>query len=134
MDLVEFLRARLARDEQIARDCASAPWKAAPSGTVGIDTDEPAPTAESATKAEFVAKAENDAYAEHIARHDPARTLAEVAARRRIVDDYEKNTWILGQGHRTPELEAAQAVRESVLRLLALPYATHPAYQEEWRP
>ncbi|SNT43269.1 hypothetical protein SAMN05443665_102959 [Actinomadura meyerae] len=146
MDLVEFLRARLARDEQIARDCASAPWKAAPSGTVGIDTDEPAPTAEPAAKAEFaakteftakadfVAKAENDAYAEHIARHDPARTLAEVAARRRIVDDYEKNAWILGQGHSTPELEAAQAVRESVLRLLALPYATHPAYQEEWRP
>ncbi|MFG1851746.1 DUF6221 family protein [Actinomadura geliboluensis] len=124
MDLVEFLRARLARDEQIARDCASAPWKATPSGTVDTDADDPA----------FVAKAENDAYAEHIARHHPARTLAEVAARRRIVDDFEKNAWILGQGHRTSESEAAQAVRESVLRLLALPYATHPAYQEEWRP
>jgi len=124
MDLVEFLRARLDRDEQIARDCASAPWKAAPGGTVGLGTDDPAP----------VAKAENDAYAEHIARHDPARTLAEVAARRQIVDDYEKGAWILGQRHRTPELDAAQNVRESVLRLLALPYATHPAYQEEWRP
>ncbi|MFB4306766.1 DUF6221 family protein [Actinomadura sp. GTD37] len=124
MDLVEFLRARLARDEQIARDCASAPWRAAPSGTVGVDTGDPA----------HVAKAENDAYAEHIARHDPARTLAEAAARRQIVDDYEKTAWILGQGGRTPDLEAAQSVRESVLRLLALPYATHPAYQEEWRP
>ncbi|NVI86457.1 DUF6221 family protein [Actinomadura sp. BRA 177] len=124
MDLVEFLRARLARDEQIARDSSSAPWKATPAGTINIDSEEPA----------FVAKAENDAYAEHIARHHPARTLAEVAARRQIVDDYEKSAWILGQGHRTPELEAAQAVRESVLRLLALPYATHPAYQEEWRP
>ncbi|MEU5987478.1 DUF6221 family protein [Spirillospora sp. NPDC047418] len=124
MDLVEFLRARLARDEQIARDCSSAPWKATPSGTVNTDSDDPA----------FVAKAENDAYAEHIARHDPARTLAEVAARRRIVDDYEKNAWILAQGHRTPELEAAQAAREPVLRILALPYAAHPAYRPEWRP
>ncbi|MER7541879.1 DUF6221 family protein [Spirillospora sp. NPDC127506] len=124
MDLVEFLRARLARDEQIARDSSSAPWKATPSGTINIDSD----------AAGFVAKAENDAYAEHIARHHPARTLAEVAARRQIVDDYEKTAWILEQGHRTPELEAAQAVRESVLRLLALPYATHPAYREEWRP
>lgn len=88
------------------------------------DTGEPA----------YVATAENGAYAEHIARHDPSRTLAEVAARRQILDEYEKQSWILGQGHRTPELEAAQSVREKVLRLLALPYATHPAYQEEWRP
>jgi hypothetical protein len=124
MDLVEFLRARLARDEQIARDSSSAPWKATPSGTINLDSDAPA----------FVAKAENDAYAEHIARHHPARTLAEVAARRQIVDDYEKNAWILAQGHRTPELEAAQAAREPVLRLLALPYAAHPAYRPEWRP
>lgn len=124
MELVEFLRARLARDEQIARDCSSAPWKAAPSGAITVDSDDPS----------FVAKAENDAYAEHIARHHPARTLAEVAARRQFLDDYEKNAWILAQGHRTPELEAAQTARESVLRLLALPYATHPAYQQEWRP
>lgn len=124
MDLVEFLRARLARDEQIAQACAGTPWKAQPSGTVGVDADDPA----------FVATAENEAYAEHIARHDPSRTLREVAAARQIIDDYEKETWILGQGHRTPELEAAHAVRESVLRLLALPYAGHPAYQEEWRP
>ena len=124
MELVEFLRARLARDEQIARDCSSAPWKAAPSGAITVDSDDPS----------FVAKAENDAYAEHIARHHPARTLAEVAARRQFLDDYEKNAWILAQGHRTPELEAAQTARELILRLLALPYATHPAYQQKWRP
>lgn len=124
MELVEFLRARLARDEQIARDCSSAPWKAAPSGAITVDSDDPS----------FVARAENDAYAEHIARHHPARTLAEVAARRQFLDYYEKNAWILAQGHRTPELEAAQTARESILRLLALPYATHPAYQQEWRP
>ncbi|WP_141582426.1 DUF6221 family protein [Actinomadura sp. WMMA1423] len=129
MDLVEFLRARLDRDEQIARACSESPWKASPSGTVSTDTvgtgtDGPA----------YVATAENDAYAEHIARHDPPRALAEVAAKRRIVDDYEKQAWILGQGHRTPELDAAQSVRETVLRLLVLTYAHHPAYQEEWRP
>jgi hypothetical protein len=124
MDVVEFLRARLDRDEQMARACSGVPWKATPSGTIDTDTEEPA----------FVAKAENEAYAEHIARHHPARTLAEVASRRQMLDDYEKQSWILDQGHRTPELEAAQAVRETVLRLLALTYAAHPAYQEEWRP
>ncbi|NDU72752.1 hypothetical protein GWI34_08935 [Actinomadura sp. DSM 109109] len=124
MDLVEFLRARLDRDEQMARACSGTPWKASPSGTVSTGTDDPS----------HVATAENDAYAEHIARHDPSRALAEVAAKRRIVDDYEKQAWILGRGHRTPELGAAQSVRETVLRLLALAYAHHPAYQEEWHP
>lgn len=128
MDLVEFLRARLDRDEQIARACAGRAWKAAPSGRVDVD---PEPGAGDAAA---VARAETDAYAEHIARHHPSRTLAEVAARRLIVDDYEKQAWVLGRGHRTPELAAAQAVREGVLRLLALPYAAHPAYQDEWRP
>lgn len=129
MDLVEFLRARLARDEQMARACSGAPWTATPSGTVDTDPGEP-----DGGEPAYVATAENEAYAEHIARHDPSRTLAEVAARRQILDEYEKQSWILGQGHRTPELEAAQDVREGVLRLLALPYASHPAYQDEWRP
>lgn len=124
MELVEFLRARLDRDEQIAQACTATPWKAAPSGTVSIDDADAA----------FVATAENEAYAEHIARHHPSRAVREVAARRLIVDDYEKQAWVLGRGHRTPELEAAQAARETVLRLLALPYSSHPAYQEEWRP
>ncbi|MGP4024012.1 DUF6221 family protein [Actinomadura sp. 3N407] len=125
MDLVEFLRARLARDEQIARACSGIPWKATPSGTIHTDTqDDPA----------YVASAENEAYSEHIARHDPSRTLDEVAATRQIIDDYEKQAWILDQGHRTPELEAAQAVRETVLRCLALTYASHPAYRDDWRP
>ncbi|TDB87619.1 hypothetical protein E1264_14135 [Actinomadura sp. KC216] len=130
MDLVEFLRDRLARDEQIAQACAGAPWKAAPSGTVNTDPSGGEDEAEPA----FVATAENGAYAEHIARHDPSRTLREVAAARQIIDDYEKETWILAQGGRAPEVGAAHAARESVLRLLALPYAAHPAYQEEWRP
>ncbi|MFI0480875.1 DUF6221 family protein [Actinomadura sp. 9N215] len=128
MDLVEFLRDRLARDEQIAQACAGAPWKAEPSGTINTDA------ADQDGGPAFVATAENGAYAEHIARHDPSRTLREVAAARQIIDDHEKGTWLLGQGHGTPELDAAHAVRESVLRLLALPYAAHPAYREEWRP
>ncbi|TDC86343.1 DUF6221 family protein [Actinomadura sp. 7K507] len=129
MDLVEFLRARLARDEQIARACSGVPWKTAPSGTIHTDPAEPRDGPEA-----YVAKAENEAYAEHIARHGPSRTLAEVAARRRIIDDFEKRAWIIEQGHRTAELEAAQAVREDVLRCLALPYASHPAYRDEWHP
>ncbi|MBD2899106.1 DUF6221 family protein [Actinomadura nitritigenes] len=124
MDLVEFLRARLAKDEQVARACSGASWTAGPSGAVHLDADgEPA----------VVASAETEAYAEHIARHDPSRALQEVAARRQLVDDHEKHAWIIAQGRATPEQRAAQAVREQTLRLIALAYAHHPDYNEEWR-
>jgi len=53
----------------------------------------------------------------HIARHDPARVLAECEAKRRIVawmSDWQNDVAIEG------------------LRILALPYATHDLFQEEW--
>lgn len=64
------------------------------------------------------------ANAEHIARHDPARVLAEVDAKRRIIEvaigemDHGDFGWAWSQ----------------VLALLALPYADRPGYQDEWRP
>ncbi|WP_344596256.1 DUF6221 family protein [Actinomadura vinacea] len=129
MDLVEFLRARLAKDEQIARACDGASWAASPSGTVHLDTPDGGPS-----EPRFVASVENGACAEHIARYDPARALLEVAARRRIIDDYEKGAWVLEQGHRTEAGEAAHAARLETLRLLALAYAQHPEFRPEWRP
>jgi hypothetical protein len=53
---------------------------------------------------------------EHIARHDPARVLADVEAKRRIV-----------------EWDAEQPVDRGVLNILASVYADHPDYREEWR-
>lgn len=137
MDLVEFLRARLAQDERIARACSGAPWSASPSGTVHLDPAGGRGGAAAGAEpsgAGFVASAENGAYAEYIARYDPARALREVAARRQIIDDYDKGAWVLEQGQRTEAAEAAHAARLAVLRLLALPYAHHPEYREIWRP
>jgi hypothetical protein len=51
---------------------------------------------------------------------DPDRVLAEVAAKRAIVDkatDYDER-WAL----------------DEVLRHIAAPYADHPDYDEAWRP
>jgi hypothetical protein len=50
-----------------------------------------------------------------IARWDPARVLAECAAKRRIVEMY-----------------AGQHGQPYVLHFLALPYADHPDYRQEW--
>jgi len=64
-----------------------------------------------------------DEQAAHIARHDPARGLAECEAKRRIVELFPNHPdhsdgWGNAGGR--------------VLELLALPYADHPDYREEW--
>jgi len=56
----------------------------------------------------------------------PARVLAECEAKRRIIVglDYESDEWCFAD---------APAVAE-VLPFLALPYADHPDYRQEWKP
>ncbi|WP_026411227.1 DUF6221 family protein [Actinomadura oligospora] len=147
-ELVEFLRARIAKDEQIARAGSGAAWRPSPPGSVSINApaekrgadDRPADgrAADGAGSSGpgrpgFVAQAENEGYAEHIARHHPARALRDAAAKRLILDEYVKAEWLLSSGHRGEAAEAAQAVRLTTLRALASAYADHPAYRQEWR-
>jgi fructoselysine-6-P-deglycase FrlB-like protein len=54
---------------------------------------------------------------------DPAHLLAECEAKRRIV---EACADVLAYD--------AEALPQDVLRFLALPYADHPDYREEWKP
>lgn len=73
----------------------------------------------------------------------PARALAEVEAKRQLVGMFECS---IAAGHvpegshdgRDPDEaerdEAVAATAEAALCLLALPYAGHPDYREEWKP
>ncbi|GAA0347789.1 DUF6221 family protein [Actinoallomurus spadix] len=129
-DLVEFLRARLTEDEQTALavpvgsiNLPPAHWSAGsgPLGegwVLGTKEDINAHSAEAA---------------EHIARHDPARIVREVQAKRRLLDQlYPEikgaDEAIEGEWNRNPYNA------DGLLELLALPYANHPQYREEWRP
>lgn len=58
-----------------------------------------------------------------------ARVLADSAAKRRIVDDL--STEVREAEEHGDRHDAACAMH--YLRLLALPYADHPDYREEWR-
>ncbi|MER8220860.1 DUF6221 family protein [Streptomyces sp. NPDC094143] len=64
----------------------------------------------------------------HAAAHDPARVLAEVEAKRRVI---ERCTAV--QGLLLDDF-TAEHLADEVLALIALPYADHPDYREEWRP
>ena len=72
------------------------------------------------------------AAAAHIARHDPARVLAECAAKRRIVEECAKEEWVIAQGHLTEWTEGGQAARTTSIHALASVYADHADYQQEW--
>ena len=79
----------------------------------------------------------------HIARHDPARVLAEVAAKRAILDEvftYEAKIdgeWGCCHGPSQIEQGLCRASRPEeipVLRHLAAVYADREGYRDEWRP
>lgn len=111
-DLITFLRARLDEDERLAKECERL-GVAEPGGALY----------------EYVQTPFNEhAAARELADHfGPARVLAEVAAKRGIIDRYEH--------YRAHVAEyASVATYAHVLRVLAQPFAGHPDYREEWKP
>jgi pyrimidine deaminase RibD-like protein len=106
MTITEFLTARLDEDEAAARDVLE-------NGLVSWDE---------ARQILYRAGWHAERAEAHIARHDPARVLADVAAKRAIVALHPCDDCGMGNDPC------------STLRLLAQPYAEHPDYDEEWRP
>src|SRR5690348_9322045 len=90
MELTEFLRARLDEDEATAQAATAGPWSVADRGDVMVTGSEDAYGYPHYVTCDFEGlRASVDAEdADHIARWDPARVLAEVEARRRIVERF----------------------------------------------
>lgn len=144
-DLIAFLRARLDEDAAVIEKPET--WTAfdenEPTGTRRVDVDHSIERVVACTRAWRGA---------HIARHDPARVLREIDAKRRVIDTYAvvsgrskdlsaRRDRLKDRGHdllmSEMDLETAIHQRDvlaSVLRLLALPYDQHPDYREEWKP
>lgn len=122
-DLVAWLRAQLDEDERVAKTATSGgPWRVDGMSVRGQ-------TRMNLTDV-LVVRHTWPQEADHIVRHDPARVLREVEAKRRIIDQY---TTDINSDHWEARL-AADDFGEAALRLLALPYADRPGYQEEWKP
>lgn len=125
-DLAQWLREQLADDEQTARAAHQPNWLTDGRRGLRYGLDD-----------EWMADALTTADADHIARHDPARVLREIDAKRRIIDLCEPPlVEVTGLRDSEPQyLPGAGAPwGEDVLRLLALPYADRPGYRDEWRP
>lgn len=118
MKLHTFLRERLADDKTLAQ--AQQQW------SPHWYYDDTAREVRDQDNHGTVAFVPGHADGAHMARHDPARTLLEVDAQLRLVDELaavSSGDWI----------DAGEEVlADRALRLLALPYADHPDYHHEW--
>ncbi|MFE6597215.1 DUF6221 family protein [Streptomyces albidoflavus] len=132
-DLIAFLRARLDEDEVVALAASPGPWRPDEEGDEVVAVD-------GITVAEGFALSGRQLRATvyHIARHDPARTLAEVEAKRKAVHFYEQAVHSLGAsapGAPPHDLMTGAAnTARAILQALATTYADHPDYRDAWRP
>ncbi len=142
-DLVTFLRERLDEDEQMAQAATPGGWRWDLSGgrfdgdpgtaDPGTEWGHSGPDLVGTDGREVITSTGYDADnvivnradAAHIARHAPARVLADVAATRLIVEWLHKG-WPLVQ-HRPSSVAG-------LLQHLALSYASHESYRPEWAP
>ena len=119
MTLLEFLQARVTEDElpALAAVEGSPTWRSSlpfrdvkdEDGHFVVEADRHHPSVEQAA---------------HIARHSPARALADVEAKRRVIADYLRSD-------AAGELLERGAL-ENILRHLSVAYADHPDYNPSW--
>lgn len=141
-DLVDFLTARLAEDEQMARDgafCRGPEWAVSeePPFVWGVDPPDPQIIASGKPIVRCDDEYGGGLAAPHIARHDPARVLAEVAAKRRIVE-LHSGAHECSRFDRDGEIDNCTWCLDSdecsTVALLASVYVDHSQYRPEWHP
>ena len=125
-DLIAFLNARLDEDEAAALESyyEGQRWLTEEEGVYRWPDDE------------LVHMADRKADARHIARHDPARVLREVAAMRRIVHRCERASTVpesVVSFTRGQDDGYRQACMDAVADLASVD-SDHPDYREEWKP
>jgi hypothetical protein len=134
-DLVEFLEARITEDEAAAKACSAAAWSIRDEPDEHLWVDGLSIHAADSNWDACIAVAD----AEHAVRHDPARILAECAAKRAIIKQADEATsdryaWI-GE-YCVGDKERAEAYATDpgklILEALAAVYSDHPDYQQEW--
>ena len=148
MDITGFLLARIAEDEQVARSAAEceeephAHWQAVIEEGAGSAVVEDCGCVVARRPWDAVVPGDE---AEHIARWDPARVLAECEAKRRIMEAHPMGPGADGSWNYTEVVGCLTCVSCGVdgeaiidagpcptLRALAAPYAEHPDFRPEW--
>ena len=137
MRIDEFLLARVAEDEAVARAAiavSSADWVANNSLLMFLDHE-----------CSALVLADVDHYSQdpawfHVERHDPDRVLAECEAKRRIIEQAHEASsdrysvigeFCVGRDETQEAMDTDPG--ETILRALAAVYADHPDFDPTWR-
>jgi hypothetical protein len=126
MTIEEFIEARIAEDESVAKAATDAPWsynrakqwhdgadfETLTNGQEFVGYGGPSPFRGCIATTGDAGDPQSMADAEHIARHDPARVLRQCAALRLALEFWQGLTR---------------------LRTIAAIWSDHPDYREEWR-
>ena len=127
-NLTKFLLARIAEDEAVARAAGEPPWdewryddggEVYHAESLRNDPDNRGYLNGVTCDSEGLSPSVTEEVGRHVSRHDPARVLAECAAKRHQLD--EALVW--GEG-----------CLDVIARYMAEVYAEHADYREEWRP
>lgn len=128
--IVDFLHARIDKDERVASRAARGPWSSFDTDLIGTDG-----VIHDGAYGEPLAVAD----ARHIVRWDPIRVLRECGAKRRIIAAHPSDAYA-----DEPTIRFCMTCASSswgrplafpcpTLCALAQPYADHPDFQEAWR-
>jgi hypothetical protein len=128
-DLVQFLHARLQEDKQLVQSATPGPWSQSGIGDYGWTVDFSRPGAGVETEDSDQGRADAD----FIAWNDPTRALREVNAKQELMTGFY-DTVRSADGSIEGEWNCFSDMGDTLLRLLALPYADHPDYKQSWRP
>ncbi|MGE9282316.1 MULTISPECIES: DUF6221 family protein [Streptomyces] len=132
-DLVQWLRAQLDEDEEIALAPTRATW-ASREWSFSLVGDDP--HVDLGTVHLDRVSSLNEAEMRHISRHDPARVLRDISAKREVLDFVERRLRDSAERDYLVNGPAKMALTalDPVVRYLATAYSDRPGYREEWRP
>lgn len=135
MDVAEFAKARLDEDEAVAKAATPGPWLALDGGVQSADNESQWPVGETDSERDRADRV-------HIARHDPARALREVAAKRKrltlMIEATAEMDKLLADEHagdvaRAMAIGRARAATVGV-KIDAEIWHDHPDYDQKWTP
>lgn len=127
-ELVEWLRGQLADDEKAAKAATPGPWQAEAHHhrrTGEVVSAEVHPVAEQEGNGDGGVSTPEDAT--HIARHDPAAVIADIEAKKAVLDA------TVGEVGRLGDLgPLANSMAEDVVRALARAYRHRSGWKSSW--
>lgn len=116
LTLTDFLRARLDEDFEVAWGGAPSPWQEGKWDQAFDGAREVLDKFGTVTGVCYYGGTFG-----HVLRFDPTRVLKDIEAKRQVMAFVDE--WF-----------ADEAADHHLLKALALPYADHPDYREEWKP